>query len=209
MGMRLQGILDYNRQMQKFVFRSIFLFICSACVLNPVADRPDQDVLLLPSFGDLLPDGGTPGVPAGTEPSAIPNSVSLRLNLERLNVNLSAQEWEQLSMITQTAPTGRWSKSIDKSPEQNLIANFQRFSPLFSPPISSAEAYRAQAVAFAEKATVPYYLDLKYYLENKRLLVVKWDANSGEFLVVQSDGTLVNYLITQAVSPPRYLEVVL
>lgn len=191
----------------------LLLLLTSACVLNPQASLPNQNELVLPSFNDLLPDGSTPGsLPDPTASSNPNNGISLRQSLNQLNIQLSPQEWSTLNTITQTHPSGRWAKSADKSPEQNLLANYQRFSPLFIPPltpISSAEDYRAKAISFAEKASVPYYLDLKYYLETKLILVVKWSSDTGEFVSIYDDGTLANYLVTHSVAPPRYLQVVL
>lgn len=190
---------------------SLVFLIClsvSACALNPLANRPSTEELLFPSYEDLLPDGrvsATTPIDSGSEPVA--GDMSLQATLSSLGVQLSSQEWTQLRFLTEVKPNGHWSRSSDRSAEQNLLANFRRFAPLFNPPIQTAEEYRTRAVAFAEKEKVDYYLDFRYYTSNNRLLVVKWDIDSGEFLVIQSDGTLVNYLITQDIEPPRYLKV--
>lgn len=182
------------------------LFFSSSCALNPIAQRPNANELVLPSFEELLPDGpsNTDQLPH-VDPNA--NSGSLLTTLSTLGIHLSNEEVSQLRKLTEIQPNGRWSRSQTQTPEQNLLANFRRFGPLFTPPLESAEEYRVQAISFAEKASVPYYLDLQYYLDAKRLLVIKWDETSGQFVVVQSDGSLVNYLITHAIQSPRYLKV--
>ena len=182
----------------------------SACSLIPAAEQPLPDQLLLPRYEDLLPDGAAaPGLPANPDASADPTAEPrLRNVLEQMNVPFSEQNWLTLRRLVDTQPSGLWSRSQDFSAAENLQANFQRFGPLFNPPINSAEAYRVRAVSFAEKASVPHYLDLDYFLTHQRILVAKWDASTSEFVVKQSDGSLVNYLLTQAVPSPRYLKVV-
>lgn len=198
----------YNSSMRYALFVSGLSLM--ACSLIPAAPKPLPDQLLLPRYEDLLPDGAAaPGLPASPEASADPNAEPrLRNVLEQLNVPFSEQNWLTLRRLVDTQPSGRWSRSQDFSEAENLQANFQRFGPLFNPPINSAENYRVRAVSFAEKASVPHYLDLDYFLTHQRILVAKWDTASGEFVVKQSDGSLVNYLLTQAVAPPRYLKVV-
>lgn len=171
----------------------------------------------MPSFEDLLPGGfgstsqtganGSTTTTPGAISSAPPDGGTLIANLNALGVRLSAQEIVQLQNMTQVQPSGRWSKSQDKTAEQNLLANFKRFGPMFTPSIADADTYRLQAVTFAEKSAVPYYLDLQYYLDTKQLLVLKWDEVTGEFVMVQSDGTLANYLITHAIQAPRYYKI--
>ncbi|HEY9840670.1 MAG: hypothetical protein ACAI44_13280 [Candidatus Sericytochromatia bacterium] len=175
--------------------------------MSPHAPKPNPADLLLPSFDALIP-GGTDT--SGLAPSPVPSAsagVGLLASLSQLGIHLSTEEITQLRNLTEVQPNGRWSRSQSQTAEQNLLANYKRFSPLFNPSLDSAEEYRLRAVTFAEKATVPYYLDLQYYLDTKRLLVAKWNEESGEFVVVQSDGSLVNYLITHAIQPPRYLKV--
>jgi len=194
------------------ILTSLTLLIwLSGCALNPLADMPAPDALVgLPRFEDLLPDGqAAPGFenPDSTVQTN-PDEPSLRLMLERLSIPFSAQQWAELRALVNVQPSGRWARSQNASEAENLQANYERFGPLFSPPIRSAEDYRVRALTFAEKASVPHYLDMQYLINNKRLLLIKWDQNTEEFVVKQPDGSLANYLTTQAITSPRYLKVV-
>lgn len=182
------------------------LAIAAGCAKSPTPRQPTAAELLLPSYEDLLPGGPSNVDQSIPMPSAEPGT-SLSENLARYGVRLSADELERIDTLTKVQPSGKWSRSQSQSPEQNLLANFNRFNILFAPPFDTAEEYRVRAISFAEKTTVPYYLDLAYYNDTKRLLVVKWDETSGEFVVIQSDGSLVNYLTTRAIRPPRYLKI--
>lgn len=194
------------------VIRSLTL-ICStallfSCALNPLAQRPEVNDLLFPSYEDLLPDGRTSVDEPTPGPSSAPDAENIFLVLTRLGVNLSSLEMQQLRALTNVVPSGVWARSQSQTAEQNLLANFRRFAPAFNPPINSPEEYRQRAVTFAEKTSSDFYLDLEYYLSNRRLLVVKWDETSNEFIVLQPDGSVVNYLITEDISPPRYFKIV-
>ena len=201
--------------MRQLIILCACLLALSACITNPTAPTPSQSDLVLPGFDDLVPDAtgnGTPAIP-GVEPSTspdMPTDPSLRTQLGSLGVEFSNQEWAQLRALVAVKPNGFWSRSVNSSPEQNLLSNFQRFGSLFNdPPLLDAENYRERAVEFAERDDVPFYLDFRYYVANQRLLLVKWDQDSGEFVVLQLDGSLVNYLITRDIVAPRYLKVVL
>lgn len=185
------------------------VLLTAACVKSPQAPKVQASDLKLPSFEDLLPDGLSQ---AGTRPSPVPSasapsSQGLLASLNQLNIRLSTQEITQLRNLTQVQPNGRWARSQNDTAEQNLVKNFLRFGPLFTPSLDTAEEYRLKAVTFAEKASVSYYLDLQYYLDSKGLLVVKWSEETGEFVMIQPDGTLANYLISHAIQPPRYLKI--
>lgn len=201
--------------MRQFIIFALCWLALAACVTNPTPPQPSASDLVLPGFDDLVPDSTgvtTPAVP-GIEPSAPPINPQeplLRSQLASLGVELTNQEWAQLRSLIAVKPNGFWSQSVSRTAEQNLISNYERFGSLFNdPPLDDAETYRAQALAFAEREDVPFYLDFRYYVSNQRLLVVKWDQDSGEFVVLQMDGSLVNYLITRDIVAPRYLKVVL
>lgn len=200
--------------MRQFTIFCFCLLTLAACITNPTAPRPSASDLILPGFDDLLPDstGGVATLP-GVEPSVAPGTPQeplLRTQLGSLGVELTSQEWAQLRSLIAVEPNGFWSQSVSRSAEQNLLSNFQRFGSLFNdPPLDDAESYREQAVAFAKREDVPFYLDFRYYVSNQRLLLVKWAEDSGEFVVLQLDGSLVNYLITRDIVAPRYLKVVL
>lgn len=181
-----------------------------SCAKSPRALTPSASDLLLPSYEDLLPDGRPsvgPSIGPGLGNGSSPSDTGMTATLATLGIRLTSEQQTQLRTLTEVQPNGRWSRSQNQTAEQNLLANYRRFNPLFTPAFESAEEYRIRALSFAEKSTVPHYLDLQYYLDNNRLLVVKWDETSGEFVVIQADGTLVNYLITRVIQPPRYLKV--
>ncbi len=205
--------------MRQLIIFGLCLLTLSACITNPTPARPSASDLVLPGFDELVPDstGGNSPILPGADPRSTPSTDPtnpadplLRVQLASLGVELTNQEWAQLRALIAVEPNGFWSRSVSRSPEQNLLSNFQRFGSLFNdPPLDDAEHYRERAVAFAKRDDVPFYLDFRYYVANQRLLVVKWDEDSGEFVVLQLDGSLVNYLITRDIVAPRYLKVVL
>lgn len=199
--------MRYTPLTHRLSFYLLPVLLAASCAVSPRAIAPSANDLLLPGFEDLLPDGRPSAGPTST-PSISPDLAGgMTTVLNSLGVRLTNEELAQLRVLTEIQPNGRWSRSQNQTAEQNLVANYRRFNPLFSPEFTSAEEYRVRALSFAEKSTIPYYFDLQYYLDNKRLLVVKWDEVSGEFVVIQSDGTLVNYLITRVIQPPRYLKI--
>lgn len=196
---------------------ALILAAVASCVVNPIAQRPSSQELLLPSFEDLLPGGpsnvgqlpgqlpsSNPSSSPGDQPDEEPDFLSV---LASYRIQLTASEIQQLKQLLQTQPSGKWARSQSQTAEQVLLANYRRFGPAFTPTLENAEEYRVKAVTFAEKTNVPYYMDVQYYLDEKRLLVIKWDSDTGEYIVIQSSGALVNYLITRAIQPPRYLEI--
>ena len=184
------------------------LLLLSACVVNPTATRPDAASLKLPDFEDLVPDTDSslnPGL--SPETPAVPKTGTFMATLSGYGIRLSSLELSALKKLITVKPTGKWSRTRTQSAEQSLNANYKRFASLFEPVPADAAAYQKQAVAFAEKLTVPYYLDLQYYLDSGQFLVIRWSEKSGEFIGVQPDGTVINYLISTAVKPPRYLKI--
>ncbi len=191
----------------------LFALILAACVVNPIAQRPSNQDLLLPSFEDLLPGGPSnvgqlPGQLPSSNPSVSPSDEPDFIStLASYRIQLTNTELQQLKQLIEVQPSGKWARSQSQTAEQVLVANYRRFGEAFEPQLENAEEYRVRAVTFAEKPDIPYYLDVQYYLDEKRLLVIKWDSTTGEYVVIQSNGALVNYLITRAIQPPRYLEI--
>lgn len=181
----------------------LLLLVCTqACVVNPIANQPDPQALSLPDFEELLPDSN----PFEFSPTQ-PASGSFISTLNSYGIRLSNAELNSLKRLLNLQPTGQWARTRTQTAEQVLNANFRRFGSLFQPPPADAEEYRQRALAFAQKKNIPYFLDLQYYLDTRQLLVVRWDEKTGEFITLQPDGSLINYLISMAVKSNRYLRI--
>lgn len=201
-----------------FSFRSrlflglvLLLLWGTGCVLNPRAISPTIEDLSLPDYEDLVPDGATT-IADLLRPDRDPltgNIVSSAFisTLARYNISLSEGEIQELQRRVSLAPNGNWARNRNASSQETLESNFERFGSAFDPPPVDANEYKERALAFADKLRVPYYLDLQYYSESKQLLVVKWDRNTREFIIVEADGSLVNYLISSVVTLPRYVQI--
>lgn len=198
------------KPVRAFFVLALLLWL-TGCVLNPRAISPTMEDLSLPDYEDLVPDGATT-IADLLRPDRDPltgNIVSSAFvsTLARYNIALSEGEIQELQRRVSLAPSGNWARNRNATEEETLESNFQRFAAAFDPPPVDAREYKERALAFADKLRVPYYLDLQYYSESKQLLVIKWDRNTREFIIVEADGSLVNYLISSAVTAPRYVRI--
>lgn len=184
-----------------------FILLTIACTRSPVAPRPTADDLSVPDFEDLIPKEG--GLVNETSPVYIPGSGSFLDLLARQGINLTATDIDALKKVMTLKPSGKWGVSRNSTEVKTLENNFLRFGQMFKSPPADAEAYKKLAMAFANKKNVAYYLDLQYYTETRTLLAVKWDSKTGEFIIIRSDGSLINYLVSLGVQAPRYLKIVL
>lgn len=178
----------------------------TACIKLPPAPPPDQSTIDIPDYEKLVP-GNSPTV--GLSPATLeqkPGS-SFQQELAQQGIKLSATELQLLQQLARVRPNGSWAASQTRSEDENLKFNFQRFGSLLQPPPVTAEYYKQRAIDFAKLPGVPLYLDVQYYQQKTQLLVVKWDSQTWEFVILRPDGTLVNYLTSRTVGPPRYLQI--
>lgn len=176
-----------------------------ACTRSPVAPRPTASDLDVPDFDEIVPKDG---LVSDSSPVYIPGSGSFLDLLARQGIQLNSIEIESLRKVMALKPSGKWAVSRNRTEEETLENNFQRFGKMLKSPPANAAAYKKLAIAFASKSNVPYYLDLQYYADTRTLLAVKWDSKTGEFVIIRSDGSLINYLISLGVQAPRYLKIV-
>jgi hypothetical protein len=205
------------RKFSVLFYKARILFVClgflAACTKNPTA--PVTVASALPDFEDILPDGSnTLNPPPGTTLPVIPNNPlgpisngAFVATLTSFGIRMDNQELIRLKNLITVQPNGQWSRTRTQTAAQALQANFTRFGALFNPPLEDAEAYKTQAIAFAQKSGVPYFLDVQYYLDKNQFLVSKWDKTTEEFISIQPDGTVINYLTSSAIKSPRYVEI--
>jgi hypothetical protein len=195
-------------------FLLLALTLSSGCTKNPEAPVVTSPSAL-PDFEDIAPDGSTTlsNLPGGQN-NVIPNNPLIPISngnfvatLTSFGVRMTNQELQSLKKRVAVKPNGKWSRTVSQNADQALQANFKRFGALFNPPIEDAEAYKTQALAFAERTDVPFYLDVQFYLDKNQFLVNKWDKDTQEFISIQPDGTVINYLISSAIKSPRYVEI--
>lgn len=195
-----------------FLLSVLSSFLLAACVINPQPDRPTLSDLRLPDYEDLISGGGQdildPELPRGGIESPTLDTGELRETLRlQYGIQLNDAQWAQLRALTQVSPNGEWSASANRSAQENLEVNYQRFSPLFTPIITSVNEYKLKAVTFAENPRIPFYLDVNYFVTRQTILLVKWSEATGEFILLQPDGTVANYLITRDITPANYVKV--
>ena len=183
-----------------------------ACISNPRPEQPTLEDLRLPNYEDLISGGGQdildPNLPRGGIQSPNLDTGELRETLRlQYGIQLDNSQWAQLRALTQVSANGEWSASANRSAEENLLVNYQRFAPLFTPIITSVNEYKLKAVSFAENPRIPFYLDVNYFVTRQTLLLIKWDEDTGEFILLQPDGTVANYLVTRDITPANYVKV--
>lgn len=203
--------MRYYRVFSIFCFSLIGLFL-GACITNPRPEQPTLADLRLPNYEDLISGGGEdvldPNLPQGGIQSPNLDTGVLRETLRlQYGIQLDNSQWAQLRALTQVSANGNWSASANRSAEENLEVNYQRFSPLFTPIITSVNEYKLKAVSFAENPRVSFYLDVNYFVTRKTLLLIKWNEETGEFILLQPDGTVANYLVTRDITPANYVKV--
>lgn len=196
------------------LFLLLLLGFVGGCTKNPEAPAVTSPSAL-PDFEDIAPDGSTtlnnlPGSPASGLPSnplAPISTGNFVATLTSFGVRMSNQELLALKKRVAITPNGKWSRTVSQNADQTLQANFKRFGALFNPPIEDAETYKEKALAFARRTDVPHFLDVQFYLDKNQFLVNKWDKNTQEFISIQPDGTVINYLLSSAIKSPRYVEI--
>lgn len=168
--------------------------------------------LIVTACGEML-DEELPNVPAPVSLSqAIPATQGPRTRQELLpllasqGVQLQPQDLSLIARYLTVRPTGRWSAGPMGNPQLNVQRHFAQSGRNLQPPATTPQEYTQRAMAFATRTGVPYYLDLQYYRQQRKVSVVMWDAATREFAVVGQQGELVAYMRRDDVRPDRFVK---
>ena len=170
---------------------SIFLNSCSG--LSPTAP--------------IVEDLKTPIVDG--KPIIVSNNPVTKFNdeLRAKGINLTDEENIILKNLKVVKPIGRWVASETSSAKAILENNFNEFKNTFANQPQSDTDYMVNAIKFANSANfyARYYFDTEYYAQKKKVLLIKWDPQTTEFIVIQVDGRVSNYQMTNKIGAPRYI----
>jgi hypothetical protein len=174
-------------------FSNLLLISCLlsvSCKFSPVAPDPGY-VAPPPVNGIVSKDPGT--------------NFYNQLRLEGINLNNS--ELDLIRQYKDTKANGNWATSGEEA-EAGLSGNFQSLKGTFVPNGPKTENdYLNKALQFAgsENYYARYYFDTSYYKMRNKILVIKWDPQTKEFIVIHTDGRISNYQMAENIGPPRYI----
>ncbi len=130
--------------------------------------------------------------------------------LKTAGITLDNEEFALISLYKEIRPNGKWASADSSDPKSNLTGNFHDFKNSFSPNGPETEfEYLNRALQFANSTNLyaRYYFDTAYYKSRKKILVIKWDTQTKEFILVHTDGKISNYQLTENIALPRYIQV--
>ncbi|MFN8576125.1 MAG: hypothetical protein U0354_04650 [Candidatus Sericytochromatia bacterium] len=124
-------------------------------------------------------------------------------------IKLNSDENKEVFNLKTIKPSGRWAISENSTAKTNLENNFDSYKNTFKPVPKDDTEYMTNAIKFANSNNyyAKYYFDTEYYKQKKKVLLVKWDPQTNEFLIIHIDGRVSNYQITNKISSPRYIVV--
>jgi hypothetical protein len=124
-------------------------------------------------------------------------------------IKLSVDDNKDVFNLKTTKPTGRWAIAENSTAKVNLENNFDSYKNTFNPMPKDDVEYMTNAIKFANSNNyyAKYYFDTEYYKQKKKVLLIKWDPQTMEFLIIHIDGRVSNYQITNKIGSPRYIVV--
>jgi hypothetical protein len=177
--------------MNKF-FISIFLFITSCSSYSPIAPNIDVDTPFVKGIDNISSDP----------------IVNFKNKLKNRGILLSNDEYNQIKLLRDTKPIKEWISAPNKTSLETLEANFQELSKTIKPKIpESKEEYFNMAFSFAvsENFYAKRYFDIEYYKLSSKIIVVKFDPQTFEFLVIDLYGKISNYQMVNKIREDRYI----
>ncbi len=180
--------------MKKLNYLLLFAFILNSCSsFSPTAP--------------VVEDYKTPIVDG--KPIIVSNDPNTRFNdeLRAKGINLTDEDNKILLSLKLAKPIGRWSASETSTAKSILESNFNEFRDTFiNKPLSDTD-YMTNAIKFANSTNyyARFYFDTEYYNQKKKVLLIKWDPQTTEFIVIQVDGRVSNYQMTNKIAEPRYI----
>ncbi len=184
-----------NMLKRKLIFFMAFIF--TGCT----SYSPPAPVIEDVNFPDLK------GVPATQSKIPVTNFSS---QLKSNALNLDKDEISLLKTYTETKPVGTWATSDNLTSKKTLENNFQNLRHTFglNGPVTEKE-YMVKAIAFATSNNfyAKFYFDSQYFQKKHKILVIKWDAQTKEFIIIHINGRISNYQLTESIGLPRYISI--
>lgn len=133
--------------------------------------------------------------------------INFKTDLKVQNIELNDSETKEVALLKITKPVGRWAISENSTALNNLENNFNTFKSTFVTVPKDSTEYMTNAIKFANSVNyyARFYFDTEYYKQTKKVLLVKWDPQTTEFIIIHSDGRVSNYQMTNKINAPRYI----
>lgn len=133
-------------------------------------------------------------------------AVNFTNDLYAQGIRLSDDDKKDIFNLKTVKPIGRWAITDNSTAKNNLENNFDSYRLTFTPVPKDSTEYMTNAIRFANSTNyyAKYYFDTEYYKQKKKTLLIKWDPQTAEFIIIHSDGRVSNYQITNKIGSPRY-----
>lgn len=126
-------------------------------------------------------------------------------------VKLTVQQLQIISAGRSVQPNGEFASrpAANLTAEQNLDVHFKKHGHEFTPPITSAEQYRQQAVDLAagKRGTIKFLFDTTSFDKGYQSNVVRWNPQTKEMTAVRPDGAVTTYYRNFNLSAKRFIVV--
>lgn len=177
----------------KYLLVGVFFAISSCSSFSPIA--PVVEDIQIPIVD------GQPLV-VSTDPI-----VNFNNELRAQAIILSSEETKMVTSLKLTQPIGRWLPGENTTALTVLENNFNEFKDTFLVKPKDTTEYMTNAVKFANSQNfyARYYFDTEYYKKKNKVLLVKYDPQTTEFIVIHIDGRVSNYQMSNKITVPRYI----
>ncbi|MBC7475507.1 MAG: hypothetical protein H7263_14555 [Candidatus Sericytochromatia bacterium] len=135
---------------------------------------------------------------------------NFKTQLQLQGINLSNDETNKVVSLQHVKSSSQWAASDSGDANSNLENNFYSFSNSLNPngPQTSNDYFnRAANYADSVNSYSKYYFDTEYYKKKQIVLLVKWDTQTREFIIIHFDGNISNYQKTNNLNSTRYVVV--
>jgi hypothetical protein len=127
-----------------------------------------------------------------------------------MGINLMPDEANLIRSYISAKPNGSWDFSDESTAKETLKNNFNDFRKTFEPngPVTEND-YMVKALDFATSNNfyAKLYFDSQYFQKKHKILVVKGDTQTKEFIIIHINGRVSNYQLTANIGPPRYISI--
>lgn len=177
--------------MNKF-FAFIFLFVSSCSSYSPVAPNIDVETPFVKGVDNI-----------STDPV-----INFKNKLKNRDILLSNQEYNEMKSLRDTKAVKEWINAPDKSSLETLEYNFNELSKTIKPKQpENKEEYFNMAFLFANSQNfyAKRYFDIEYYKSSSKILVIKYDPQTLEFVIIDLNGKISNYQMINKIKEDRYI----
>ncbi len=176
----------------------LFLLFTTGCSISPIAPIPDVK-------DPMINSGNTNNIVLAKNPVT-----NFKTQLQLQGINLSNDETNKVISLQHVKSSGQWAVSESSDANSNLENNFYSFGNSLNPNgPQTSDDYFTRAVNYSNSVNFysKYYFDTEYYKKKQIVLLVKWDTQTREFIIIHLDGNISNYQKTNSLSSTRYVVV--